>query len=300
MNFSIRNLVTLSLALSLPGISIAGPTAVRVAPEAPGLVTPVTVPQESPTAFREGEDLKFAIKWGMVTGGYSSLKVQNIEEIDGKPTYHVVAEAHSTGLVNKMYPVNDRNEAWIEPQSQSTLRYARKISEGKYRVEEQVVLNQQTHRFQQHWYRLDKKRYETREGAIPANVLDVLGSLYHARTLPLEVGKAYTIDVHSEDTVYPLTLKVLRRQTVRVKAGKFDCLVLEPQLRRPGIFVAKGKKLEVFLTADERHMPVLMRSEIFIGHVRAELVSHRTVTPAETYALTKGNTPDVETPEVDQ
>src|SRR5204863_1166800 len=133
MRLPIKNLATLTLALVLPSTTFGAPATVRLAPEAPGLVSPVSVSQERPTAFREGEDLTFAIKWGVVTGGYSSLKVQNIETIDGRPAYHVVAEAHSTGMVNKLYHVDDRNEAWLEPQSPSTLRYARKIHEGKYR-----------------------------------------------------------------------------------------------------------------------------------------------------------------------
>ena len=300
--FPIKSLWAVSLAAILPASTMAG--IAPVYPQTPAAEAPATAsvsPQTAiPTAFREGEDLTFAIKWGVVKGGYSSLKVQNIETIDGRPTYHVVAEAHSTGLVNTMYHVNDRNEAWLEPQTPSTLRYARKINEGKYHVEEEVVLNQTTHKFHQHHYRIDKNRTEEKDGAIPANVLDVLGSFYYVRTLPLEVGKSFTMDVQSEDTVYPLVVNVKRRQTVRVKAGKFDCFVVEPQLRKDGIFVTKGKSMEIFLTADASHMPVLMRTEVFIGHVAAELVSHRTVTPAETYALTQAQKPAEETPEIDQ
>jgi hypothetical protein len=279
-----------TLALILPGLGSAAPVPARVVPEltAEPVLSAIARPETIPTAFREGEDLRFAIKWGVITGGHSSLRVQNIEAMDGRQAYHVVAEAHSSGLLNTMYQVNDRNEAWIEPQTPSTLRYARKIHEGKYRVEEEVVLDQSAHRFRQRHYRIDKNRTEVKEGEIPPNVLDVLGSFYYVRTLPLEVGKSYTIDVHSEDTVYPLVVKVTKRQKIHVKAGRFDCFVLEPQLRKNGIFISKGKKMEVFVTADERHMPVLLRAEVFIGHVAAELVSHRTVTPAEMVYLTQG------------
>jgi hypothetical protein len=297
---SYKNLVTLTLALALPAAVFSAPAGVRVAPEAPGLMPPVSVSQERPTAFQEGEDLKFVVKWGVVTGGYSSLKVQNTETVEGEPTYHIVAEAHSTGLVNSMYHVNDRNEAWVQPQTRNTLKYSRKIQEGKYRLDEQVVLDQKDHRYHLSSYRQDKNRHKSQEGDIPANVLDVLGSFYYVRTLPLAVGKTFTIDVHSGDQVYPLLVTVKKRQTVKVQAGKFDCFLVEPELRAPGIFVAKGKKLEVFLTADERRMPVLMRSEIFIGHVRAELVSHRTVTPTETYGIAQADKADSDPTEADQ
>ena len=77
-----------------------------------------------------------------------------------------------------------------------------------------------------------------------------------------------------------------RRDTVKVKAGKFDCFVLEPVMREPGIFIHKGKKLEIWVTADERRMPVLMRCDIVIGHISAELVSN-TPTPTAQVALFK-------------
>jgi hypothetical protein len=279
------NLWALPLALAVPGLLFAGIAPVHVVPDAPAAETSPVAVDRMPAIFREGEDLTFAIKIGFLTGGYSSMKIQNIETLDGRPTYHVVAEARSTGMVNKFYPVNDRNEAWLQPQTPSTLRYARKIHEGKYRVEEEVVLDQSAHKFHQHVYRVDKNRYSDQHGDIPANVLDVLGSLYYVRSLPLAVGKTIVVDVHSEDKVFPLVVKVKKRQMVKVKAGKFDCFLVEPELRQPGIFVSKGKKLEVFMTADERHMPVLMRSEIFVGHVSAELISHRSVAPTETFGL---------------
>jgi hypothetical protein len=253
---------SMNTLLATPGSSVALPTP--------------AVANASP-ALRAGESLTFAIRWGAITGGYSSLSVQGVQTISGRPAYHVVAEARSTGLVDALYRVRDRNESWVGTQPLGTLRYAKNIHEGKYRVEEETVLNQDEHRFHNHSYRIDKNEYEDKEGSIPPNVLDVLGSLYYVRTLPLAVGQSYTIDVHSGDKVYPLVVNVKKRAKVKVRAGKFDCFLVEPQLRDPGIFISKGKKLEVWITADARHLPVLMRSEVFIGHVSAELVKQTTV-----------------------
>src|ERR1019366_7249426 len=126
---------------------------------------------------------------------------------------------------------------------------------------------------------------EEKRGPIPQNVLDVLSSLYYVRSLPLEVGKSFTIDVHSGEKTWPLIVNVKKREKVKVKAGKFMCYRVEPVLREPGIFISKGKKLEVWLTADDRHMPVLMRSEVFIGHVSAELVKETHRIPGEAKEL---------------
>jgi len=223
--------------------------------------------------FQEGEDLLFQVRWGVVTGGYATLTVPSIDQIDGKSAYHILSEARSTGMVETFYKVRDKNEAWLDTGSPRSLRYSKTILEGKYSVNEVVDLDQTARTFHETEIRHDKNdAREDKKGVIPANVLDVLSSLYYVRSLPLEVGKSFTLDVHSGDKTFPLLVKVNKLEKVKVKAGKYLCYRVEPVLRERGIFISKGKKLEVWLTADARHMPVLMRSEIFIGHVSAELV----------------------------
>lgn len=233
-------------------------------------------------SFKEGEDLTFAIKWGVITGGYATLSIPSVDQIGDQKAYHILSEARSTGVVETFYKVRDRNEAWMDTQQPRTLRYSKKISEGKYKVTETVELDQAAGTFHMTEIRHDKNdAKEEKKGAIPANVMDVLSSMYYIRSQPLEVGKEFTVDVHSGDKTFPLLVKVEALEKVRVKAGKFLCYRVEPVLRERGIFISKGKKLEVWMTADASHMPVLMRSEVFIGHVSAELVKHTApVTPA--------------------
>ena len=227
------------------------------------------------TAFGTEEDLRYVISWGVVTGGYSTLNIRGLENINGRMAYHIVSDADSTGLVDTFYHVHDRNEAWLDQESLTTVRYEKHIREGKYRVEAKVTMDQVNHTYEDNSYRVDKDRYEVKSGTLPVNALDVLGSLYYVRTLPLALGESYSIDVYSNGKVFPLIVNVKKRQKIRVPAGKFDCFMVEPLLREPGIFVSKGKKLYVWLTADDRRIPVRMRSEVVIGHVAADLVNYR-------------------------
>jgi len=224
------------------------------------------------SALGVGEDLHFVVKWGLVTAGYSTLSIKGIENVNDRPAYHLFSGAKSAGMTSAFYKVDDRNETWLDQTALLSVRCERQIQEGKYRIDETTLIDQPQRHFHVRSYRLDKNLYEEKEGNLPPNVLDVLGSLYYVRVLPLEVGNTYIFDVLSGETVYPLEVKVEKRETIKVPAGKFDTFLVQPLLRSPGIFVAKGKKLEVWLTADERHLPVRMRSEVFIGHVSAELL----------------------------
>jgi hypothetical protein len=223
-------------------------------------------------AFEKGEDLLFRIHWGAVTGGYSTLTVPDMEIKNGTPAYHIVSEARSTAFVDTFYKVRDKNEAWLDATEPRSLGYAKNLHEGKYSVEEKVNFDQAKNRFYLEEHRRDRNTREIKEGAIPPNVFDMLSSFYYMRSMPLEVGRTFSIDVHSGEKTWPLLIAVKRRETVNVKAGKFDCYVLEPVLREPGIFIHKGKKLEIWVTADDHRMPVLMRCDIIIGSISAELV----------------------------
>ena len=79
------------------------------------------------------------------------------------------------------------------------------------------------------------------------------------------------IDSHASRKNYPLEVLVHRRERVKVPAGEFDCILVEPKLRAPGLFKHKGE-LSVWLTDDARKIPVQMRSALPIGAVSVVLV----------------------------
>jgi hypothetical protein len=79
-------------------------------------------------------------------------------------------------------------------------------------------------------------------------------------------------------------VKVHGRERVKTEAGEFDCLVVEPILRGPGIFTQKGR-ITVWLTDDARRMPVQIRSKLKTGTLVGRLE-----------AFDRGNQPPPPTP----
>lgn len=143
----------------------------------------------------------------------------------------------------------------------NTRRYEKHLQEGRFKADQVVDFDQER----------GKAIYsDGREFPLTPQARDVLASLYYVRTLNLEVGKSVYVENHTDRVNYPLEVRILRRERVRVRAGVFDCVVVEPVLRYPGIFEHKGK-LTVWLTDDVNRIPVLMRSKIVIGSISAVL-----------------------------
>jgi|LQAB01.1.fsa_nt_gi hypothetical protein len=76
-------------------------------------------------------------------------------------------------------------------------------------------------------------------------------------------------DIHS----WPLTAKVLRKEAVRTNLSKFDCFVVESDVRKDAYRVYLSGRIVIWLTDDKRRIPICMESESLLGQVNAVLKS---------------------------
>ena len=91
------------------------------------------------------------------------------------------------------------------------------------------------------------------------NPLDDGSFLYFLRTIPLDVGETYSFERYFRPDRNPVTIKVLRRERIRVPAGEFDAIVIQPVIKSRGIFSENGHA-EVWLSDDENHIMLQMKS----------------------------------------
>ncbi|OGS20882.1 MAG: hypothetical protein A2252_00605 [Elusimicrobia bacterium RIFOXYA2_FULL_39_19] len=221
-------------------------------------------------AFALGEKLEFQISWGLLEAGQASMKIENIETVNGRQAYHLVTESKSLPFFDVFYKVRNKDESWIDVESVCSLKYEKHQHEGSYIREEITTFDQIAGRFDLNEH-VQGKDSVKKEGDIPEFTQDVLSALYFLRTLELEPGKEYYINAQSGDKSYPLKIVVYKKEKVHVPAGNFECFKLEPFLvGDSGLFRAKGR-LWIWMTTDKRRIPVLMRSKIFVGSISAEL-----------------------------
>jgi len=211
-------------------------------------------------SFGVGEKLTFDVNYGFINAGQAVMEVRDLVEYRERPCYQVVTTATSNDFFSTFYKVEDRVESIIDAEGIYTWRFEKNLREGNYSADRMYTFNQREN------YVVDGKDTV----AVPPVVQDALSALYFVRTQDLQVGTSVFVDNFTDGEQYALEVRVVKKETIDVDAGRFDCIVVEPLTQSVGVFRHEGR-LKVWLTDDRLKMPVLMKSKVLVGSISAEL-----------------------------
>ena len=215
-----------------------------------------------PVPFAVGERLDYDVKFGPMHVGSGSMEVLGNENVRNRPTWHIMFRVKGGTF---FYKVDDRFESWIETTTLSSLRHKQDINEGRRDRERTFEIYP------------DRPSYIEDDKPEKPSVdqpLDDGSFLYFIRTVPLEVGKTYEFDRYFRPDRNPVKITVLRKEKIKVPAGTFDAIVIRPSIKSKGIFSENGQA-EVWLSDDDRHIMLQMKSKLSFGSLNLYLRSYR-------------------------
>jgi hypothetical protein len=89
----------------------------------------------------------------------------------------------------------------------------------------------------------------------------------------MKEGDKIKLENFYKDKTYPLDVTYHGKETVDVPAGEFRCLKIEPLVAAGGLFKSEGEII-VWLTDDDRRMPVQIKTRVLIGSINIELTEY--------------------------
>jgi len=216
-------------------------------------------------AFNVGEYLEFSVSYGILSAGTAVMEVMDTIIYDGAKCFKIRSTARTNGFISTFYKVDDTVFTYIDYDGIFSHYFRKRLREGKYRNEKMTHFDQK-----RHLAITDKDTIRTY-----SFVQDAFSSFYYIRTYDIQPDVDILIDNHTDKKNYPLKVIVKGREKVKVPAGEFDCIVVEPVMRSEGIFKAKGR-IKIWLTDDEYKLPVKMQTEVFfLGSIHADLKKFR-------------------------
>jgi hypothetical protein len=116
----------------------------------------------------------------------------------------------------------------------------------------------------------DKVGGEQVDVPIGADTLDIYSSFYFVRYQQLEPGKSLYINVLDSKKLHRIEVRALKKERVKVPAGEFNTIKIEPMVKPVGVFEGK-RGAYIWLTDDERRIPVKAQTRVTVGSVTAVL-----------------------------
>jgi len=230
---------------------------------------------QSNSAFTYGERLSFDVSYGFITAAEAFMTIAPSPFMyNGRPTYEVSLDVNSRPAMDAVYKVRDSYKTFIDEQGIFPWRFEQHINESDYKHNFEATFIQESSKVYTKLEYKEDKNYKTNL----QYVQDLISAFYFARTLDFKGknnGDIIKVDYFYNDNFYPLQIRFEGREEVSVGAGTFKTFILQPMLQEG--FTSKTSDIFVYLTDDDRKMPVKVKMKIVIGALIAELTDYKGV-----------------------
>ena len=220
------------------------------------------------------ETLYYSIDWRLFTAGKAKVELTTTPQ--PRPGYQVNLHLESTGIVSKLFKVEDDysanlNSAYCAQSLQMTTHEGSRMRETKITFDDEAKKASYLER--------DRTRNNaivlSQETDIPACVHDVIGGLFFIRTLNLEPGQSTQIPVSDGKKSVMAKVEAQAREDVKTPAGTFKTIRYEVYLF-DGVLYKRSAHVNVWVSDDRRKLPVQIRVRMTftIGTINLQLEKH--------------------------
>ena len=253
-------------------------------PDGQKSIPPAASPQ-SPLPI--GEHLVYSIKWDPpwylfflpnMTAGELDVQLVGDAEFNNRKALKIVLTAQSSGALAKMtgMKILDIYTYHTEPDALCTVAGSISIREGKRKRQLDVEYFQDIR--QLHFREVDEaadppkiKKDEIKSG-LPACVRDPLSALYVYRTTHLALAQKQTFVIGYNEKVKEVRTYVEKQENIDSPLGKLLAWKIKTEALMGGLF-KDGGQFTVWLSADERKLPLQFEAKVKLGKVLGILKS---------------------------
>ena len=214
----------------------------------------------SSASMKIGEKLKYNAYFGGVPAAEASLEIIGKEKLNGASTYHVRFSARSKGIINYLFPINDKIDLWLTEDSLLTVKESLRIREGNYKKSQEMILN----------HNKDFVVLDSDTLAIPGNTHSPYALFYFFRMKDFNQVVLDTLHTTSGKKTTALKIKVERDVKIDVPAGSFNCTKIIPMKLNDKEFKNKSE-MSMLFSNDRNRYPVKIWLTMKYGSLVLEL-----------------------------
>ena len=218
-------------------------------------------------AFGYGEQLEYKVGYKFITAGTGYFHIQpNPVVINGRNSYDIRFQVSSLQSLEWLYKVRDQYRTVLDVAGIFPWEFEQHVREGGYKRDFKAYFDQ--------YYNAAKTKDTTY--VVPDYVHDIVSAFFYVRTMnigSMRKDSVFYLSNFFDNSTYSLGIRIKGKDVIEVEAGKFRCIVIEPMVLEGGLFKSEGS-IYVWLSDDDRKIPVKVATKIPIGFVEAKLTSY--------------------------
>lgn len=207
-----------------------------------------------------GEILKYDAYFSNINAAEGSLKVFGIEKIDNIETYHVRFNAKTKGITNRIFPINDVVDLWLDKENLLPQRIKSNIREGQFRKNEDIYF------YQKDGYAIKNKEKINIEG----DVHSPFSLFYYFRNQELDSYKPQKINILKGNKLEAIQIRIEKDIKVSVPAGDYNCTKIIPTNIKGQKF-KNNAEMEIYFSNDSNYYPVKIKIKLKFGSLTLKL-----------------------------
>jgi Protein of unknown function (DUF3108) len=247
-----------------------------VSPPIPEKV-PVYQPKFYP--FDGGERAVYKASWNGIPVATAVIATTS-QLIGGKKFYNVRVEAKTSPILDLFWKMRDTITSTIEAKPLAPTRFTFSQRENLKVIDTEAKFDRTAKKWSVHRdERTEVKKYEFDQ---PPNTIDPITAVYLARSQDFKVGDHLYFNIFGGKYRYLLDLEVERREKVHIASGSIDAFKIVPRIKnlmKDG-YAERVNEGSVWISADERRIPVMLSSRIFVGSIYIERIEDKVGTQA--------------------
>ncbi len=219
--------------------------------------------------FASGEKLTYVLRWENIPAGHVKMEIRANTTVNGMDALHFVMTTRTNGLVDIFFKLRERIDAYADTRLEKSLLFKKVQTEGQHKRDERIEFDWDNGTVQHANFGKKSAPVELKPGS-----LDPLSIFYYTRVALSKNNPTVERQVTDGKKSFLGRATIIKRETIALSNGKsYDTLCIVPHMGDIGGVFQENKdaKIHIWVTDDEKRIPVKITSKLAIGRFIGEL-----------------------------
>ncbi|MEW6593757.1 MAG: DUF3108 domain-containing protein [Thermodesulfobacteriota bacterium] len=217
--------------------------------------------------YQGGEVFRYAVSWLGIPAGELEMRIEKNPGQAGQ--FFLRVTARTTGVLDVIYPVEDRFVTVVEGERRLPLRCFQDQQE-RGRLNRRLYVYDQQRRLVTYM----KNDNPPEVSQVDGPVHNEFSAFFYMRSLHFAAGEVPVVPTFADKKRHEVEVFVDRRETIPSLMGDKATLQVRPHLTFKGYYEKMGDP-QIWLTDDQHRIPLLIKAKIIIGSLTGRLIEYQ-------------------------